>query len=218
MQSVAKTFLSIAIFSFFSSTILAQCPIPQTAFGNGTAPSPGNSVITETCNFVGEYVTVPGVVAGDNYSVNYSGGIGVYVVVYDTGSIPIAWADTTAQFTAAQSGTYYCAVFIDSSCNANDPNFTCNANLWTNNGPSAELQTVNASMVSAVPNPTKDRVTLSFEGNNADVLVSDLRGKMVHSGQVKSGDEIDLSSVDAGIYFFNVQIDGKSEIIQIVRE
>lgn len=111
---------------------LAQCPFPVFDFGSGTAPSPGQSVIIETCNFVGEFETVFGIVAGDQYTVDYSGGAGTYLVIYDSGQNPIFWGNSPLAFTAPTSGTYYAASFIDATCNDFDPGGTCNISLWSN--------------------------------------------------------------------------------------
>ena len=125
-------FLLLFSVAAFTPLSFAQCPFPFNGFGLGTAPSPGNSVIIETCNFVGEYEEVLGIVAGDQYTVDYSGGAGVYLVVYDATQTPIFWGPSPLAFTAPSSGTYYAASFLDPACGSFDPTFSCNVSLWSN--------------------------------------------------------------------------------------
>ncbi len=115
--------------SLIASSTFSQCPFPFASFGAGTAPSPGNSVFLETCNFPNETVTAFGVVAGDQYTVVYSGGSGTYTVVYDPTNTAIAFGFGTVAFTAAVSGTYTSSSFIMPGCTSD---FTCNASLWSN--------------------------------------------------------------------------------------
>ena len=85
--------LVIFTISFIVPSAFSQCPFTFVTYGStGAAPSPGNSVVIETCNFVGEYETINGVVAGDQYTVNYSGGTGSYIVIYTIHS-PLYFGD-----------------------------------------------------------------------------------------------------------------------------
>lgn len=111
-------------------TLYAQCPFPAFGFGSGSAPPPGNSAILETCNFPDEYVEATGVVNGNDYTVNYSGGSGDYVVVYDNAFNPVVSGFGTVAFTATYSGTYYSSSFIGFPGCGTD--FTCNISLWSN--------------------------------------------------------------------------------------
>ncbi|PHR26783.1 MAG: hypothetical protein COA38_14190 [Fluviicola sp.] len=124
--------LVIFTISFIVPSAFSQCPFTFVTYGStGAAPSPGNSVVIETCNFVGEYETINGVVAGDQYTVNYSGGTGSYIVIYDNTFTPIFWGPSTLAFTATYSGTYYAISYIDAFCNT-DFSFSCNSSLWSN--------------------------------------------------------------------------------------
>ena len=125
-------FTLLFAFIFVSSASISQCPFPFIGFGAGTAPSPGNSVVIETCNFVGEHEVVNGVVAGDQYTVTYSGGAGVYLVIYDATQTPVFWGPSPLAFTAQSSGTFYAASFLDPFCSNFDPTFSCNSSLWSN--------------------------------------------------------------------------------------
>ncbi len=129
------TYKTILLFCFTllaaGQTFYAQCPFPAFGFGLGSAPPPGNSTIIETCNFVGEYDEATGCVNGNDYTVNYSGGAGTYVIVYDNSFNQVASGVGTAAFTATYNGTYYSASFVNAAC-ALDPFFTCNISLWSN--------------------------------------------------------------------------------------
>lgn len=121
--------LVFALTLFFNLSVNAQCPFPTPGFGSGTAPTPGNMAVIETCNFTGEYVTVLGVQAGDSYNVSYANGSGNSVVVYDTSYAVIAFGGTQTTFVAPYSGTYYSATFIGPGCGTD---FSCNASTWAN--------------------------------------------------------------------------------------
>ncbi|MFK7785370.1 MAG: T9SS type A sorting domain-containing protein [Crocinitomicaceae bacterium] len=118
----------------------AQCaiPCPHTFqfFGSGIAPTPGNSTTMNTCSFIGEAVTATGAVAGDQYTVDvtYSGfpPLAPFIVIYDATFTAIACGPSPVAFTAPSSGTYYSIPFADAFCTSFDPNFGCNATLWSN--------------------------------------------------------------------------------------
>lgn len=128
--SQSKHLLLLILFvGIIAQLTYAQCPFPFSVFGSGTAPSPGNSVYLETCNFPNEAVTAFGVVAGDQYTVEYQNGSGNYTVVYDPTNTAIAFGFGTVAFTALVSGTYYSSSFIMPGCTGD---FSCNASLWSN--------------------------------------------------------------------------------------
>ena len=126
-----------------SNVLLAQCPIPAFNFGSGAVSSvSGTTVVLETCMLPDEYCTATNVQAGTNYAVNYSGGNGDFVVVYDNTFTPIAWGISPVIFTALSSGTFYSSCFIGTACGSD---FTCNQIAWTTMFPGT---TVNASACS----------------------------------------------------------------------
>jgi len=207
---------------FFGGSIFAQCPFTNTFFGTGVAPTAGNSATLQTCSFIGEAVTASGVVAGDNYTINvtYSSGqpsgVAPYLVLYDDNFVPIAWGDSTVTFTAPLSGTYHTIPFLDTACTAFDPNFGWNSTLWTNNGPSASITSVNMLELEISPNPTSDIVSLHFAGEAVALEIMDSQGKVLHSEQINNGKQIDLSLFEKGVYFFTLRTSEYTETRQIV--
>jgi hypothetical protein len=103
--------------------------MPTFGFGSGTAPAPGNSVFLETCNFPDEFVIANGVVAGEQYTVAYSGGSGNFTIVWNPSDVVVASGFGTVAFTAVVSGTYTSSSFIMPGCGTD---FSCNASLWSN--------------------------------------------------------------------------------------
>lgn len=222
MKSNQISSLLLVLFLFFGGSIYAQCPFTSAFFGSGVAPTTGNSATLQTCSFIGEVITATGVVAGDNYTINvtYSAsqpsGVIPYVVLYDDTFAPIAWGDSTVSFTAPASGTYHTIPFLDSACMTYDPNFGCNATLWTNNGPSAGVTAVNMLQLEISPNPTSDIVSLHFAGEAVELEIMDSQGKVMYSEQIDNGKQIDLSPFDKGVYFFNLRTSEYTETRRIV--
>ena len=74
----------------------------------------------------------------------------------------------------------------------------------------------------AFPNPTNNNVTISLEANgNGQLNVTDVAGKIALSQAitlVNGKTNIDMSTLDAGVYIFNVTLEnGKSSQFNVVK-
>lgn len=72
--------------------------------------------------------------------------------------------------------------------------------------------------VSIVPNPTNSLVTVSFEAQEARLTILDLNGKIMNVLTVNSGDTIDLSNYENGVYLFSIYSDSITAIERVVKQ
>lgn len=73
------------------------------------------------------------------------------------------------------------------------------------------------SGISLYPNPTQGKITiLSDFAENVQVMVFDASGKALLKQQILSGEIIDLSTYEAGIYLFKVQTEKGLSLHRIV--
>lgn len=131
---------------------------------------------------------------------------GTYQWIDCATNLPISGA-TNQSFEPTQAGSY-AVIISDSSCVD-----TSACTVVQGVG----LEEGSQTMLTIVPNPTSDFVTISFDGNSAVLIITDLQGKIIRSDQVKSGGKIDLSRFDSGVYFFNLSVDGRNEIHRVIR-
>ena len=68
------------------------------------------------------------------------------------------------------------------------------------------------------PNPTHDRVTLSFSGETASLIVLDSQGKQVVTQTVENGAQIPLVTLEPGIYLFRLQTTYGIGIQRVVKQ
>ena len=116
-----------------SGLSLAQCTLTATQYQGGTAPAPGGSTTMTTCAFAGEWQEVLSVVAGDDYTVTYTGGTSNFVTIFDATNTPVAWGTSPVSFTAATSGTYYSQPNLDDGLCSTDN--SCHTGVWANTSP-----------------------------------------------------------------------------------
>lgn len=75
----------------------------------------------------------------------------------------------------------------------------------------------------AYPNPAKDVVTISLEANgNASLTITDISGKIASSSSLSLVDgksNVDIASLDAGVYIFNVTLEnGQTSQFNVVKK
>lgn len=103
----------------------------------------------------------------------------------------------------------------DGYCTLTDANGNVFFDLSGNFGDSAHknfLVSATASNNTAIinefhvyPNPAKDKLSISFPGTEADVIITELSGRLVHKyNKVSESSEIDISNLSSGIYFVRI--------------
>jgi len=80
----------------------------------------------------------------------------------------------------------------------------------------ASIDETNSIGLSIFPNPTNGLITILFEGNVANITVVDLTGKTINNATIQSNETIDLSALNAGTYFINVNVDGKTSTERVI--
>src|SRR5690606_38042719 len=126
------------------------------------------------------------------------------------------------------------AITTDNFVVTNNPDLICitvddvtysNTN-WTNKDPSAsysancnlgaeDFEVFNSK---AYPIPASDYVNISLKAS-AKYFVSNTLGQEVLNGYFVSGENrLNISTLNEGIYLINIQIDGHSEVLKIVKK
>jgi hypothetical protein len=69
------------------------------------------------------------------------------------------------------------------------------------------------------PNPTSDYLNFSFQSNsNRNTFeLYDLKGRKVMTSTIRSGEQLNMSSLTNGIYLYNINIDGKRQSGKIIK-
>ena len=142
---------------------------------------------------------------------NYQSTTGVGVTLNAGNYASFLWStqETTQSIHVGQTGTYWVEAFNSAGCKGTD---TVYVEIW----PNGINEEDGRSILSLYPNPTKDRLTLNFQGevNLTNVLVSvtDLQGRTVVRQQISSLSafapvEIDVNTLTPGMYNLSVQSD-----------
>jgi 23S rRNA U2552 (ribose-2'-O)-methylase RlmE/FtsJ len=67
------------------------------------------------------------------------------------------------------------------------------------------------------PNPTNNEVTLTFDSNEAQVVIYDTQGKHIQTKSIHSGEQVSLKEVETGVYFFEVITEKGSAVKRVVK-
>jgi len=73
--------------------------------------------------------------------------------------------------------------------------------------------------VNVYPNPFKSKVTINGLDNECSFSISDVSGRIVKYGEVKSpGNEIDLREFGKGLYILTLQSGSQSTCVKLVKK
>ena len=148
-------------------------------------------------------------VNGGALSSNQSGA-GYVWLDCNNGNAPINGA-TSQTFSPTVNGSYAVQITLN-GCSATSSCVSYN---------SAGLEQLDFNVV-LYPNPTTGKVTLSFDNEKTieTMTVTDLTGRLINNKQTFTAQmiEIDLSSEAAGVYFLNIEIEGKSKTFRIAKQ
>jgi hypothetical protein len=119
-----------------------------------------------------------------------------------------AISGATAQtFAPTANGTY--AVVVS--------NGTCSDTSNCVNISNVGIKENTVSTISVHPNPTHDIVIVTMDASSAIVEVMDVQGKLIQTTQIKSGDPIDLSTYERGVYTLRIKTEFGTSIERIVK-
>jgi hypothetical protein len=145
--------------------------------------------------------------ATDNGNATITASAGTtYQWINCTTNTPIAGA-TAQTFAATANGTY--AVIVS--------NGTCSDTSNCVNITNVGIKENTISTISVHPNPTHDVVIVTMDASSAIVEVMDVQGKLVQTTQIKSGDQVDLSAYERGVYTLRIKTELGTSIERIVK-
>jgi hypothetical protein len=116
--------------------------------------------------------------------------------------------DDTEDLTGLAGGTYIVVVQDEAGCSINE-SITVNSQLG--------VATNALSTLTIYPNPVRDNLTITQEGNFVYQLVT-LEGKVLVNGTGLNQKVIDMNEFAKGVYLLNVSVDGKQNSIKVVVE
>lgn len=178
-----------------------------TQWNDGNTENPRTVVVTEDVTFTASFEVLP------QYTITVS-------------------ANDADFGTVEGSGTYYEGEIIRISARANDGyifdewqdgnvsnprtiTVTGDAEYIANFIPRTAIENVFDANVDIYPNPTTGIVNIEAEGLNK-VVVYDVTGRMMMS--VANESTIDISNLEAGVYFFSVETENGSAMRKLVKE
>jgi trimeric autotransporter adhesin len=119
-----------------------------------------------------------------------------------------AIAGATAQtFAATVNGSY--AVIVSNGTCTDTSNCVSIANVG--------IKENTISTISVHPNPTHDVVIVTMDASSATVEVMDVQGKLIQTTQIKSGDQVDLSGYERGVYTLRIKTEFGTSLERIVK-
>ncbi len=128
----------------------------------------------------------------------------------DNSNAPIA-LETNQSFSPSTSGNYAVEITLNGCTEfSNCIQFT---NL------NASLSNLNNNKLSVYPNPTKDNITIKFQGSNeCHAILYDLQGKTLTNTVIKNGAQIDISEIEKGTYFLHLTSETINSIHSVVKQ
>jgi hypothetical protein len=145
--------------------------------------------------------------ATDNGNATITASAGTtYQWINCTTNTPIAGA-TAQTFAATANGTY--AVIVS--------NGTCSDTSNCVNITNVGIKENTISTISLHPNPTHDVVIVTMDASSAIVEVMDVQGKLIQTTPIKSGDQVDLSAYERGVYTLRIKTESGTSIQRIVK-
>jgi hypothetical protein len=140
-------------------------------------------------------------------------------VLTATGGTTFQWINCTnnqaingansATFTPTVNGTYAAIVGNGTSCD-DTTNCVTISTIGMN-----EISTIS---IKSYPNPTNNEVTLTFDSNEAQVIVYNTQGKLIQTKTIHSGEQVSLKEVETGVYFFEVTTEKGRAVKRVVKE
>ncbi len=175
-----------------------------TGLYNDTIPNAAGCDSVVTLNLT---ITPFVAMATDNGNATVTASTGTtYQWINCTTNAPIAGA--TAQTFAPTANGTYAAVVSNGTCSD-----TTNCVTIANVGIKEHM----ISTISVHPNPTHDVVIVTMDASSAIVEVVDVQGKLIQTTQIKSGDQVDLSTYERGVYTLRIKTESGTSIERIVK-
>jgi hypothetical protein len=127
--------------------------------------------------------------------------------------------DTTSYVLNNGNGVYWLQLSVLCPNKSIGDYFAVTEAIYFENGTvsSAGIEELNEWNVQLYPNPTNDLVTISFDGNSAELTVYDAQGKLIRTSNIHSGEQVSLREVETGVYFFQLTTEKGSVVKRVVK-
>jgi len=115
---------------------------------------------------------------------------------------------TNQDFTPTENGTY-AVVLTNGSCST------------TSNCLTVDYVSVNSSELSGIslyPNPTADNVRIDLSTEGSYLVVLDSQGRTIQEMGLNTHNEVSLSNLSTGTYFFSIYFSGQSKTYRVVKQ
>jgi len=113
------------------------------------------------------------------------------------------YVSSSTPFTVSSSGVYF--IGFQAYSTPDQYNLFLDNILISNLGPLTSVKENTAKSISVYPNPANDRLNIVLNGQEANVSVYDVTGKVISSEKMIGNSTMHLSSFSAGTYFVKVQ-------------
>ncbi|MDX1348638.1 MAG: T9SS type A sorting domain-containing protein [Putridiphycobacter sp.] len=210
--------LNLTINNAVTNTITAtECESYTSAAGNTYTSTGMYTEMFTAANGCDSILTLDLTITNANYTVSVSSGIhltsnqpgATYQWIDCTnGNTPIAGA-TNQVYIATANGDYACEVTYQ-NCTGTSTCVTVNT---------VGVEDATASFASVYPNPVNDLLTITLSDKaNAQFELIDIHGKIVISANtITSGQKVDFSNLESGIYFVRLIADNNTMIKRVVK-
>jgi hypothetical protein len=210
--------LDLTINNAVTNTITAtECESYTSAAGNTYTSTGMYTEMFTAANGCDSILTLDLTITNANYTVSVSSGIhltsnqpgATYQWIDCTnGNTPIAGA-TNQVYIATANGDYACEVTYQ-NCTGTSTCVTVNT---------VGVEDATASFASVYPNPVNDLLTITLSDKaNAQFELIDIHGKIVISANtITSGQKVDFSNLESGIYFVRLIADNNTMIKRVVK-
>ncbi len=124
--------------------------------------------------------------------------------------------DTTAYVLNNGNGVYWLQLSVFCPSKALGDYFTVTEAVYIE-GLSVGLTNEVETFFQLYPNPTNDLVTITFDGNEAELFVYDTQGKLIQTSTITSGAQVSLKDVETGVYFFELSTESGRVVKRVVK-
>ena len=197
VQSACDTYTWIDGNTYTSSNNTATFTIA------GGAANGCDSVVTLNLTIT----TTPTATATDNGDATITASAGATYQWIDCGTGSAIAGETGQTLTVAANGSY--AVVVSNGSCAD----TSACVLIDYIGIKELVETA----VQLMPNPTRDNVTITMSVASATLEVRDAQGKLMVAKAITSGEQVDLSQAEVGVYFFTIKTANGSVVKRVVK-
>jgi len=150
-------------------------------------------------------VTVSG--ATVTADITLTAGVSLSWLDCDAGFAPVP-GETAQSFTPTSNGNYALRV-VENTCVDTSACFLIDE---------VGLSGTDFTSVSIVPNPTNNVVNITFEDAQAELTILDINGKLIDQMTIKSGDTVDMTLFENGVYLFTLTSDSIRTIERVVKQ